>query len=228
MPKGDFMIHSGEIAVKVGKSIPYNNENFGTTGRERTKKISKLYKENFLNFRKEIEGVDYYKRVLFSNYKFKDKEISSEVKSDFNKNKNTYHYLNEVIPMKSKILHLADDFGQVDILLVAKSLDRKMTTFIQDKIKFQVASNCYTNLHRKVKYISEIGEIDFTNFDTLLLNDSKSESIIDKEKFSFFNRIVVVNNRYSIDKIIKRGFKIIVDNAQVIVLENNKNTIQEA
>ncbi len=224
MPKGDFMIHSGEIAVKVGKRIPYNDEEYGKTDRERTKIISKIYKENFLNFRKEIEDADYYKRILFSNYRFKDKEIISEVKTDFNNNKNTYYILNEVLPMKAKILHLANDFGQIDILLVAKSLDRKITTFIQDKTKCQVASNCFTNLHRKVKYVSEIENSNDTNFDILLLSNPQSDSIIDNEKLSRFNKIIVLNNNFPAEKIIEKGYEIINDNQQVLVFSKQKNS----
>ena len=87
MPKGDFMIHSGEITVKVGERIPYKSTNFGETDRERTKNISTFYKSNFLSFREECENEDYFKRILISNYKYKDPSIISLVKDDFEKNK---------------------------------------------------------------------------------------------------------------------------------------------
>jgi len=222
MPKGDFMIYSGKITVKVGERIRYDDEKFGTSDRERTKKISKQYKEDFLNFRKEVEDSDYYKRILFSNYKFKEKNISTEVKLDFEKNKNRYYRLNETVPMKAKILHFTDDFGQIDILLVAKFLDRKITTFISDTRKFQIASNCYSNVHRKVKYASKIENIDYTNFDILLISDSKSEEIINEEVFVNFKKIIVVNSVFSIEKIQNSGFKISKENGEIKVFENAK------
>ena len=178
MPKGDFMIHSGNITVKVGERIPYNSTEFGETDRERTKHISAFYKSSFLNFRKECEQEDYYKRILFSNYKYKEPRIVSLVNQDFGSNKKEYHILNEEIPMRAKILHIGDDYGQLDILLVSKSLDRKITTFIQDEAKQKVARNCYTSKKRNVNYISEMDTLDYSIFDTLVLTNSKSETII--------------------------------------------------
>jgi len=219
MPKGDFMVHSGNITVKVGERIPYDSDAFGETERERTKGISAFYKSNFLNFRKELEKPDYYKRILFSNYKYKETDIISLVKDDFDTNKNVYHSLNEIVPMRSKILHIANDFGQIDILLVSKYLDRKITSFIKDKNKQSVARNCYTNKKRRVKYISEMNTLDYSIFETLLLSNPESESIIDNSKLENFKKIIIVNKACSVEKIIALGFKIIKEKDQVILLE---------
>ena len=219
MPKGDFMIHSGNITVKVGKRIPYDSTDFGETERERTKGISAFFKSNFLNFRKELEKPDYYKRILFSNYKYKETDIISLVKDDFDTNKNVYHSLNEIVPMRSKILHIANDFGQIDILLISKYLDRKITSFIKDKNKQPVARNCYTNKKRRVEYISAMNNLDYSIFDTLLLTNSESESIIDNSKLENFKKIIIVNRACSVEKIIALGFKIIKEKDQVVLLE---------
>ena len=219
MPKGDFMIHSGNISVKVGERIPFDSTEFGETDRERTKKISTFYKNNFLEFRKECEGPEYYKRILFSNFKYKESDIISLVKDDFNTNKNVYHSLNEIVPMRSKILHIANDFGQIDILLVSKFLDRKITSFIKDKNKQSVARTCYTSKKRKVTYISEMNTLDYSIFETLLLTNPESESIIDDSKFEKFSKIVIVNRACSVEKITALGFKIIKEKDQVILLE---------
>jgi len=215
MPKGDFMIYSGEIGVKVGERIPYDGTNFGKTDRERTKNISTFYKEEFLKFRNEVEGEDYYKRILFSNYKFKDNSVRVEVEKDFETNKKAYYSLNMNVPIKSKILHIADDYGQIDILLVAKFLDRKITTFISDKTKLSVAKNCFTNTHRKVKYISDIEDIESNDFETLLISDSNNEELLNELKLSKFKNIIVVNNANSVNKISVKGFKIALKNKEI-------------
>ena len=219
MPKGDFMIHSGKITVKVGKRLSYDGNEFGETDRERTKKISAFYKNEFLNFRKECEGPDYYKRILFSNYKYKDPIIISVVKEDFEGHKKVYHELNEAIPIRTKILHIGDDYGQLDILLVSKYFDRKITSFIQDKNKKAIARNCYVSRKRKVNYISGMDSLDSSIFDTLLLTDFESESIIESSKLLNFSNIVVVNESYAVDKIISVGFKIRLKKEHIIFLE---------
>jgi len=208
MPKGDFMIHSGEITVKVGERIPYNSTNFGITDRERTKNISTFYKDNFLSFRKECEEENYYKRILLSNYKYKEPRIVSLVKENFDSYKKEYHILNENIPMRSKILHIGDDYGQLDILLVSKYLDRKITTFIKEVSKQKVASNCYTSKKRNVKYVSEINTLDYSNFETLVLTNSQSDAIIDVSKFINLKGIVIVNQAFSVEKAAALGFTI--------------------
>jgi hypothetical protein len=43
--------------------------------------------------------------------------VVKEVKEDFNKNKSVYFELNKHIPKDANILHIADDFGQKDVLL---------------------------------------------------------------------------------------------------------------
>ena len=207
MPKNDFIIHDGSLTAKVGERIPYDDDNFGQTYRERNKKISKFFKSELLEFRNEIENEDYFKDILFSNYLYKDEKIVKTVKEDFIKNKGYYHQLNVKLPMKSKILHLADDYGQVDILLVSKYLDRKITTFIKDATKCNIANNCYTNSHRKVKYISDLSALELLQFDTLLLTSSKSIENIDSKELSKFELVVVMNEVYPIAKIIETGFK---------------------
>ena len=193
MPKGDFMIHSGEITVKIGERIPYNSTSFGETDRERTKNISTYYKSNFLSFREECENEDYFKRILLSNYKYKDPRIISLVKDDFDKNKKAYHLLNNNIPMRSKILHIGEDYGQLDILLVSKYAERKITSFIADETKQKVARNCYTSKKRKVNYISEIEELDKSVFQTIVLVNTNIETIIDISKFPNLKNLSLIH-----------------------------------
>ena len=219
MPKGDFMIYSGAITVKVGERIAYNDANFGETDRERTKKISSFYKNNFLKFREEVEGVDYYKRILFSNYKFKEKELITKVSVNFEENKQWYFTLNKIVPIKSKILHIADDFGQIDILLVAKFLDRKITTFIQDKDKQTIAKSCFTNLHRGVKYLFKFEEQLQLNFDVLLITSKDSENVISLSEIEKFKEIIIVNNAYTIKKIETIGFVIVSEKNNIVLLK---------
>jgi hypothetical protein len=170
MPKNDFIIYDGSITVIVGKRIAQSDTKYGNSYRERNKKISRLYKREFLKIRNKIETEDYFKKILFSNYIYKNRDILETVKADFNSNKEVYHELNISLPMKSKILHIADDFGQLDILFVAKSIEREITTFIADEQKQFVARNCYTSTHRKVKYISNFEILKLEEFDTVLVN----------------------------------------------------------
>ena len=220
MPKGDFMIYSGEMVVKVGERIPYNDSRFEGSERERTKKISIFYKNKFNEFREEVEGVDYYKQIVLSNYKFKDAEILSNVKTDFKAKKRQYFILNKMMPLKSKIIHLADDYGQIDIVLVAKSMDRKITSIINDTNKLSIAKNCYTNVFRKVKYDLCLSTLIIKNYDVLLVSNltQVKDSII-----VAFNNIIVFNNNLLVSKIMTLGFWVKYDKESVVFLIRREN-----
>jgi hypothetical protein len=219
MPKNDLIIHDGSLTVKVGERISYDNDDFGQTYRERNKITSKFFKNELLEFRSEIENELYFKNILFSNYRYKNEKVFKIIKEDFNKNLSFYHQLNMRLPMKSKILHIADDYGQIDILLVSKYLDRRITTFIKDKSKSIIAKNCYTNIFRKVKYISDLITFDTKQIETLLLTNSKDIQEVSSVELSNFDLIVVVNDAYPISKIIDKGFNINVQYENITFLK---------
>jgi len=193
MPKNDFIIHDGSLTVKVGERIPYSNKEFGLSSRERSKKISIFFKSEFLKFRNEIEKDDYFKDILFSNYLFKEKEIQIRVKRDFEKNKSIYYTLNQQLPMKCNVLHVGNDLGQLDILLVARSLERKITSVIFDDKNDLIARNCYTSKQRPVDYLTSLDNVETKLFDVLLLSDKKVINSIKKEDLEGFKQIILVN-----------------------------------
>ena len=208
MPKNDFIIHDGRLTVKVGKRISYNDKQFGETSRERTKGIGKYFKNNLMILRDEMENENYFKDILYSNYFYKDEKVQNNVQLDFGQNKGIYHVLNGKLPIKSSILHIADDYGQIDILLVAKHIDRRITTFIDDQTKMSIAKNCYTSLKRKVNHVSDIKQLEAQKFDSLLLTSSRSLEIIDNFDLTNFEQIVCVNQDQNTSKIIEVGFEI--------------------
>ena len=216
MPKNDFIIHNGSLTAKIGNRIAYNDSDFGETSRGRTKSISKFYKKELLKFREELETENYFKDILFSNYLYKDKAISKLIKQDFSTHKKTYHLLNAKISENAKILHVANDFGQIDILLISKFISRKITTYIQDATKLTVAKNTYSNNYRKVVYCDTIQNIDLNEFDTLLLSKLNSVNIINSIEIGKFDTIFLVNVPYHY-KI--NGFEIAYENEHMILLK---------
>ena len=206
MPKNDFIIHDGSLTVVVGKRIAFGDEKFGSTYRERNKKISQYYKNEFLRIRNEIETDNYFKQILFSNYLYKNQDLLKVIKIDFEVGKRDYNELNIVLPMKAKILHIADDYGQLDILLVAKSIERKITSFLLDESNCLIAKNCFTSRSRGVDYISTLDNLDLFRFDVLLISSGNNtedvwDAIIDR-----FDRIVIINSGVSEEKFKNLGY----------------------
>lgn len=169
-PKGDFIIYDGTITVKVGDRIRKEDESFGNTYSERAKKINAFFRERFAAFRNELEDENYFKKKLFLAYLYKDNEVVQAVKDDFNRNKSVYYELNKHIPKDAHILHIADDFGQKDILLTLQQASRRIFSFIKNEEKRRIAEQMYLVKKRKITYINKMEEIN-KKIDILLISD---------------------------------------------------------
>ncbi len=193
MPKNDFIIHDGSLTLKVGERISFDDKKYGVTSRERSKKISKFFKSEFLQFRNEIETEDYFKDILFSNYLYKVKEVQSLVRDDFKKNKGIYQTMNLQLPMQTKILHIGNDLGQIDILLVARSMERKITSLVPDERNYVIAKNCLTTQRRNVNYIKRIQDVDIQLFDVLIISEFSTIDLLSINDICNFETILLVN-----------------------------------
>ncbi|WP_407405622.1 MMPL family transporter [Chryseobacterium sp.] len=156
LPKGDFNIYDGSITVKVGDRISKDDASFGKSYTERSKKINAYFRDEFSLLREQIEDENYFKNKLFLSFLYKENEVVKEVKSDFEKNKSLYFSLNKYIGKTASILHIADDYGQIDVLLTLQEAGRKIYSSIQDKDKRAVAENNYLVHRRKIVYIEDI------------------------------------------------------------------------
>lgn len=171
LPKGDFIIYDGSIIVKVGNRIGKDDLTFGKTYTERSKKINAYFRNEFAKLRTEIEDENYFKKKLFLSFLYKETEIVKQVKKDFEKNKTVYFELNKHIPKDANILHIADDFGQKDVLLTLQQAGRRVFSLIKDEEKRQIAENNYIVKRRKINYIKNTSEIT-KDIDILLVSDA--------------------------------------------------------
>ncbi|MCJ8154431.1 MMPL family transporter [Chryseobacterium sp. SSA4.19] len=170
LPKGDFIIYDGSITVKVGERIMKEDVNFGRNYSERTKKINAYFRNEFTRLRTELEDENYFKKTLFLSFLYKDVEVVKEVKQDFNRNKSVYFELNKHIPKDANILHVADDFGQKDILMTLQQPGRTIVSCIKDPEKREIARQNYLVKRRKIRYTADTNEIN-KKIDVLLISD---------------------------------------------------------
>ena len=154
-PKGDVIIYDGAITVVVGDPITPDDERFGNTPRERAKQIGAFYRQQFLALRKQFEGVDYLKKKLFLNYLYKENYVVRAVKEDYRQHREHYHELVHSLPEKARILHIADDYGQLDFLLLLTYPEREIVSVIADDEKRAIAQHSYLTKIRKIQYVKE-------------------------------------------------------------------------
>lgn len=170
LPKGDFIIYDGSITVKVGDRIRKDDPGFGNSYPERTKKINAFFREKFDALRTELEDENYFRKKLLLSFLYKDNEVVNEVKKDFEANKPVYAELNRHIPKDAVILHVADDFGQQDVLLTLQQPARTVFSLIRDDEKRSVAEQNYLVKERKIRYIKSEHEIS-KKLDILVISD---------------------------------------------------------
>ena len=159
LPKGDFIIYNAICHVYVGTPIALDDARFGTSYAERTKKISKFFKEEYTKIRLKAEDADYFKEKLFLNYLYKEHGVLSKIKNDFKEHKSEYHRLFSLIDEKASIAHITSDFGQVDFLMVNQFPSRKMTTFNINAEHAAIAKASYILNKFKLSYVDEVGAI---------------------------------------------------------------------
>lgn len=179
-PKGDFIIYNGAITVVADAPIEPNDPRFGSTYSERTKKILAHYRERFAQIRQALEGVDYLKHKLMLNFLYKEPHVIRAVRKDFALNKHKYHQLSHSLPEKARILHIADDYGQLDFLLLLTYPQREVISVIANDEKRQIAQQSYITHIRKVSYHKEIS--GNWQYDTIIIN----EEIYSREQFITF------------------------------------------
>lgn len=190
-PKGDFIIFDGSITLKVGDRIHKDDMSFGKNYSERTKKINAYFRDEFAKLRNEIEDENYFKKKLFLSFLYKENEVVKPVKEDFNKNKSVYFELNKHISKDATIFHIADDFGQKDILLTLQQAGRRIFSLIHDEEKRMVAENNYLVKRRKLFYIENQSQIN-KKTDVLLISD---ENFNLKDITGFPETIILLNIR---------------------------------
>ncbi|WP_419869600.1 MMPL family transporter [Chryseobacterium sp. CT-SW4] len=170
LPKGDFIIYDGSITVKVGNRIDKEDASFGKSYTERSKTINAYFRKEFALLRNEIEDENYFRKKLFLSFLYKENDIVKKVKEDFELNKSVYYELNKHIPKNATILHMADDYGQKDVLLCLYQAGRKIFSLIKDREKREIAENNYIVKTRKISYLKDISMVN-KNIDVLLVSD---------------------------------------------------------
>ncbi len=217
LPKGDYIIYNGSLTVHIGDRIEPNDPNFANTYHVKAKQISVLFKNQFQDLRAIYEDENYFKYKLHLSYLYKERDLFKEIKADFALNKSNYYQLNSCFAIKERIFHIADDYGQIDILLALTQSERKIQTYINNEEKRVVAKTNYLLHSRKIKYLDQLSEIN-PKTKTLLLSAKELEidwvGIIPS-----FDQIILFNNSDLVDKILLHGFILIREEGTIIILK---------
>ena len=146
----------------------------------------------------------------------KEIEVGNEVKKDLKHNLETYYNLNKRIAPKAKILHLGNDYGQLDVLLALQEPQRKIVSFINDEEKLSVAKTNYFLKKRKIFYVDQLESAFENQHEVLLISDESYEAEIEKV-ISTASSIILVNCSRLKNQL--KDFEIVSEENALIVLK---------
>lgn len=203
LPKNDNLVKTGKLTLQYLPLIKPDDERFGKTYSERSKKISSYFKKKFIELKRTDEDENYFKNKLKFNYIYKPLYIQKEFNSDFEKNKGSYHKILSLIPQKAKILHLGCGYGVLDFLLVYDSASRQVLSWDPDMEKIKIAKNTFTVNRFPLNFTENLPEI-FEIFEYAIIQSgeelSQFEKLVNLEDWELFfteNNLMVFKNKYA-------------------------------
>lgn len=218
LPKGDFVINGGTTTVTILKRILHDDTAFGNDLAERTKKISSFFKLEYRKIRLDFEDADYFKAKLMNSYAFIDSLVMQSIKSDVQQYLVLYHNLNQWMDSKARILHLGNDFGQLDLLIALQEPQRKIDSVIVLDENRAVAQSNYIVRKRKIHYYSTIDLLASKKYDVVLISDGSGVS--DLEFICNLATTVILLKSDNLKKtVVSFDFEIVCDTENLIVIK---------
>ncbi|MFK7113745.1 1-acyl-sn-glycerol-3-phosphate acyltransferase [Flavobacterium oreochromis] len=212
-PKGDFMIHNESITIVVGNYISYQDKNFGENYITRTKKINKFFREQFDTIRHKLETEEFFKKKVVDGYLYKEEEVYQSVLNDFYLNKKNYYTLFTNISDDAKILHFANDYGQLNAILTLQYPKRKIQTFVYTLENLEIASTNYLNRIRNIEYLNY--QDILKPYDCLFISTTCFSENDLRPHFKNVNEVVLFQADLYIDSLLKNGFELLYEKDKV-------------
>ncbi|WP_268846211.1 1-acyl-sn-glycerol-3-phosphate acyltransferase [Flavobacterium aestivum] len=207
LPKGDFIINGGTTTVTILDRIMNDNADFGIDLGERTKKISTFFKLQYKKMRLDLEGPDYFKAKLINSFAFKETQVLQAVKKDIKQHLEVYYSLNKQIDPKAKILHLANDYGQLDVLLALQEPQRKIDSLIVLEENRAVAKTNYIVNKRKIHYLDPTDAIIPKKYDVVLITNKNGSN--DLEAIcNLAETVILLNTENLKETVLSYGFDV--------------------
>lgn len=170
MTKGDFLLKNGKITLKYLPRIKPGDTSFGTGYSERTKAISKYFKQEHKQLCAEIQQPRYYREQLIYNYLYKGPilEWYMRVKVSLEKNYQQFH---ELLPLKGKILDIGCGYGFMPYMLHFAAPLRAFTGIDYDEDKIEVANNNF-NKNALINFEhADALNFEFAKYDAVIIAD---------------------------------------------------------
>jgi len=170
VPKGSFYVNEGQVTLKFLPPIEVDDTRFGATYVERTKAISKYFKDEHARLAMEIETSEYFAHKLVTSYLYKGPilEWYLRIKIRLEKNYKSFHIH---LPSKGVILDLGCGYGFLCYMLQYLSNERTIIGVDYDQEKIETAKNNYLITKRLQFHCDDVSEFPFEKYDGIVISD---------------------------------------------------------
>jgi 1-acyl-sn-glycerol-3-phosphate acyltransferase len=170
MTKGDFLLKNGTITIKYPPRIAANDTSFGVGYSERTKNISRYFKEEYQKLSAQIEQPAYFKEQLFYNYLYKGPVLEWYMRIKVRLEKN-YQVFHELLPKQGKMLDLGCGYGFMPYMLHFAAPGREFTGVDYDEEKIEVANNCFSKTDDINFIYADALQFEMQQYDAIIMAD---------------------------------------------------------
>ena len=168
--KGDFLLKNGRITLKILPRIKPDDTRFGAGFSERTKKISRYFREEFRQLCDTTQQTSYFREKLIYNYLYKGPMLEWHMRRKLRHEKN-YQPFHELLPKQGRILEAGCGYGLMSYMLQFVSPEREITGIDRDKEKIDTANNCFSRNEGIHFEVADIMDYEFGSYDAIILAD---------------------------------------------------------
>src|SRR5690606_22276486 len=171
MTKGDYLLKNGPITAKYLPRISYEDRTWGNTYQERTKSISRYFKQQHEALTKELEQPEYFKEHLFFNYIYKGPVLEWYLKVKL-RLENYYQPFHELLPEEGTFLDLGCGYGFMSYILHwASQGKRKFTGVDYDEEKIDTAQHCFSRTEDVNFVCEDIAAFKLDKYNGIIISD---------------------------------------------------------
>jgi len=170
LSKDDFLVKDGQITLSFLPRIKPNDTSYGTGYAERTKRISRYFKESFEKLRQEAEQPAYFNEQLRYNYIYKGPVLEWYMRIKVKMEKN-YRVFNELLPRQGTILDIGCGYGFMPYILHFAAPARTLTCIDYDEQKIATASHCFSK-DESINFIcADVMQYPFQQYNAITMMD---------------------------------------------------------
>ena len=173
MPKYDYNLKDSYLSTFVLPRIQYQDPRFGVTYKERTKKISQYFKEEYKNVVEICGAIDYQYFPLLYSYKYKGPILDWYFRVKWKFEKHHYENYYQLIGRGNKrIYDLGCGYGFLSYYLKLRYDAFEVFGFDYDEDKVDVAQNSYLKSGGIEFAHADISTVKPTNADVVIIADT--------------------------------------------------------